>query len=183
MTKTTSTTPELDWDHLVRDIPESRPLSRQRQAAPDELAGIARTLDLVACRSLTVDYTIAQAGGGRYRLEGRLRAEVEQTCVVTLEPVASVIDEGFDVTFWPQDDMPVPHGGEVDVDEEPEPEPIVDGHIAAGRVVFECLASAIDPFPRSPGATLERQSTGPSEGVDPRSASPFAVLANVKTKG
>ena len=76
---------------------------------------------------------------------------------MTLEPVDSTIEESFDVTFWPQEDMPAPASGEVDLDEEADPEPIVAGQIAVGRVVFECLAAAIDPFPRKPDATLDWQ--------------------------
>ena len=75
---------------------------------------------------------------------------------MTLEPVDSTIEEVFDVTFWPEEDMPAPRGGEVDLDEEADPEPIVGGQIDVGRVVFECLAAAVDPFPRRPDATLDR---------------------------
>ncbi len=48
MTRKTSTTAELAWDHAVHDIPESG-LSAQREATPDELARIAQALDLIAC--------------------------------------------------------------------------------------------------------------------------------------
>ena len=75
MTRKTSTTAELAWNHAVHDIPESG-LSTQREATPDELARIARALDLIACAGLNVDYTIVPTVGGHYGLSGRLRAEV-----------------------------------------------------------------------------------------------------------
>ena len=181
MTHKTSMTGELTWEHATHDIPQSG-LSREREAAPDELARVARALDLVACASLKTAYTIVPTIDGRFRLSGRLRAEIGQTCVVTLEPVDSTIEEAFDVTFWPEEDMPAPRGGEVDLDEEPDPEPIVAGQIDVGRVVFECLAASVDPFPRKPDATLDWSSSQPADGGASKPESPFAVLANIKTR-
>jgi uncharacterized metal-binding protein YceD (DUF177 family) len=181
MTRKTNLTVELAWDHAVHDIPESG-LSLQREATPDELARIARALDLIACTSLKADYVIAPTAGGHYRLSGRLCAEVSQACVVTLEPVESTIEETFEAVFWPQEDMPAPESGELALDDEPEREPIVAGQIAVGRVVFESLAAAIDPFPRKPGAVLDWQSPTPADTTGGKPESPFAVLANLKTK-
>ena len=65
---------------------------------------------------------------------------------------------------------------------EPDPEPIVAGQIDVGRVVFECLAAAIDPFPRKPDAALDRSTSAAADGGAGKPESPFAVLANVKTK-
>lgn len=177
----TSTTGELTWQHATRDIPESG-LSQEREAAPDELARVARALDLIACTGLRAAYAIKPTIDGRYRLSGTLRAEISQACVVTLEPVESTIEESFDASFWPQEDMPAPRSGEVVLDEEADPEPIVAGLIDAGRVVFEALAAAIDPFPRKEGASLEWRSSGPDEGAAGKPESPFAVLANIKAR-
>ena len=120
--------------------------------------------------------------GGRFRLSGRLRAEISQACVVTLEPVDSTIEEGFDVTFWPEEDMPAPRGGEVDMDEEADPEPIVAGQIDVGRVVFECLAAGIDPVPEKARRNPRSQLLAAGGCGAGKPESPFAVLANVKTR-
>jgi hypothetical protein len=174
-------TAELRWDHRVQDIPESG-LTVQRQATPEELAGIVRALDLVACDALSAEYAVKPTLDGRYSLSGRLRARVVQACVVTLEPVVGTIDEAFDVTFWPEERMPEPAGGAVDLDDEPEPEPIVAGQIMVGRVVFECLTAALDPFPRAPGAALDRHEAAPEGEGAGSPASPFAVLAKIRPK-
>jgi hypothetical protein len=172
---------ELAWDHAVLDISESG-LTAERRATPEELEAVARALELVACSSLTATYTIMPTGGGRYRLNGRLQASLQQSCVVTLEPVAEAIDEAFEVAFWPEHDVPAPASGEIDIDDEPEIEPIVAGQIKVGQVVFECLAGAIDPFPRKADATLERVAASPRGQPDDRSENPFAVLAKIKEK-
>ena len=98
-------TGELTWDHAVHDIPDSG-ISTTRHATPQELEAIARALQLVACSSLTSTYTIMPIGDRHYRLSGRLQASLQQACVVTLEPVQEAIEETFEVTFWPQAEIP-----------------------------------------------------------------------------
>ena len=175
-------TSPLAWEDAVRDVPESG-LTGTRDAAPDELAAVARALDLIECARLGVHYAIQPLSGGRYRLSGRLHAELTQACVVTLDPVGSTLEEVFEVTFWPPQDMPVPESGELAIDDAPEPEPILGGRIAVGRVVFESLAAALEPYPRKPGAVLDWHPQGPANNDQAGPTSPFAVLANLKTKG
>src|SRR5262245_19809664 len=182
MKHNSATTTELAWDHAVRDVPETG-VAGARHAGPDELAAIARTLHLIACTSLKAQYTIQPMAAGRYRLSGCLHAEVTQTCVVTLDPIVSALEETFEATFWPREAMPVPESGELAIDDAPEPEPIVAGQIAVGRVVFESLAAALEPYPRKPGAVLDWQPPLPDDANATTATNPFAVLANLKTKG
>lgn len=172
---------ELTWEHPTSEVPETG-LSVTRAAAPDELEAVARALDLVACESLEVSYTIAPAGAGRYALSGTVRAKVAQTCVVTLDPVAGTIEESVQAEFWADEDIPPPRGGVLDLDETTEPQPIVGGQIAVGRIVFECLAESLDPYPRKPGATFDWQQPVPEGAAAGTADSPFAVLAKIKTE-
>jgi hypothetical protein len=182
MTRKTSSAPEPAWDHAAHDIPQIG-VSVEREATPDELARIALALDLIACTSLRAQYTIAPTAGGHYRLSGRLHAEISQACVVTLDPIDSTIEDDFEAVFWPQEDMPAPESGEVALDDEPEREPMVAGQIAVGRVVFESLAAAMNPFPRKPDAVLEFHSPTPADATSNKPEGPFSVLANLKGKG
>src|SRR5262245_53290720 len=170
---------ELTWEHAVEDLPEAG-LAVERAATPEEREAIARALDLVACRSLTVRYTVAPRRGGHVQVSGTLEAQVEQTCVVTLEPLVNDVADSFKVDYWPETEMPEPAGGAVELDDTPELEPIVAGRIGVGRVVFECLAGAIDLFPRKPGVTFEPPAAGAGGGSNPES--PFAALARIKAK-
>jgi uncharacterized metal-binding protein YceD (DUF177 family) len=172
----------LSWDQAIQDIPDSG-LTRERLASPDELASVAGALELLACRKLAAAYTISPTGAGHYRLQGRVEAALEQTCVITLEPVAAEVAETFDIAFWPESDIPAPASGELDLEDEDEPEPIVDGQIEVGRIVFEALAGAVDPFPRKPDAALDRVTASPAGAADGKPESPFAVLARIKEKG
>jgi hypothetical protein len=169
---------ELAWEHAVQDIPEEG-LAVERSASPEERESIARSLELPGCRSLSARYALVPRGGGHVHLSGSLQAQVEQTCVVTLEPLLNDVAASFKVDFWPETEMPEPSGGAVDMQEdEADLEPIVAGRIEVGRVVFESLAGAIDLFPRKPGVTFEQ----PEDGGASSRPSPFAALARVKDK-
>jgi uncharacterized metal-binding protein YceD (DUF177 family) len=172
--------PELDWKHAIEEIP-SAGLACERSATPEELARLVRALELEACLSLKTAYRIAPTGGGRYALSGCLEAQVEQACVVSLDPVVSAIREPFDYLFVSERDLPSMASGELDLDDEPETAAIENGCINVGQVVQALLAEAIDPFPRSPGAVLEQQTAAPPDaGGEP--SNPFAVLAALKRK-
>jgi uncharacterized metal-binding protein YceD (DUF177 family) len=180
MTEPIEAAPLAAWSHRVADVPE-RGLDVTRNATPAELAAIAAALDLVACERLQARYRLQALGGGRYLLEGELSAHVVQACVVSLEPVPGDVSETFEEEFWPPDQLPVAVNG---LDGEQEAlsvliaEPIREGRLDAGRIVYEHLATALDPFPRKEGAEL------PPEVADaaPRAErdNPFAVLARLK---
>jgi hypothetical protein len=169
---------ELAWAHAVQDISETG-LAVERSATAEERNDIARALDLLGCRSLTARYALTPRGGGHVQLSGSLWGEVEQTCVVTLEPLVNDVAANFNVDYWPETDMPEPSSGPVDMSDEPDLEPIVAGRIEVGRVVFQSLAGAIDLFPRKPGVTFEAPEP---LGDGPHPDSPFAALAKIKNK-
>ena len=149
----------------------SRPFSPERigrmdeyvvEATPEECAALARRLRIPAVSSLRC------AMRGRRRgevvdVKGVLAARVVQECVVTAEPIEQDVSELFAVQCVPEgqeneDDDPdsvdqVPYRGDV---------------IDLGELAAEQLALALDPYPRSPGATL------PSVHDD--AAHPFASL-------
>ena len=171
---------ELAWEHAVQDIPEEG-LSVERAASPEECEAVARSLDLVVCHSLVARYTLKPRGGGHIQLSGSVEARVEQTCVVTLEPLLNTVTEQFSVDYWPEPEMPERSGGVVDMHDEPDLEPIVAGRIGVGNVVYQAVAGGIDLFPRKPGVAFEPPEASDGDG-SPRPGGPFAGLAKIKSK-
>lgn len=163
------------WDEPVREIPD-RGLETDREATPDERTALAAALDLVAIPAFRARYRVKSSGGGRYTLTGTLDATIEQTCVVSLKPLTNKLHLDLGASFWPEEDLSPAPGGAVDIEDEPDPEPIVEGRLPIGRVIFETFATAIDPFPRSPDAALDWQPSGGESGR----VSPFAALARLK---
>ncbi len=164
----------LDWCHAINEI-GARGLERERTASAAELAAIAEALELEACSSLHVRYRIRPLRSECYRLTGAIGAEVVQTCVVTLEPVAARIDETFDVEFHHEAIAP-----EIDVELEiltaPEIEQVEHQSIAVGRIAYETLAAALNPYPRKPGAQFDWSDPKAGTAAD----HPFAALRNLK---
>lgn len=169
----------LAWTYRTTDVPDAG-LKVTRSATPAELAAIARTLGMLSCERLSVDCVVKALGEGRYRLSGKFSARVTQACVVTLEPVEERIAEEVDVTFWPADQLPGSGVDEAEVLSLPEIEPIVHGEIEAGRVLFEILSAALDPYPRKPGARFEWEEAAGGEG--PAASGPFAALKKLKNE-
>ena len=163
------------WNEPVRNIPEAG-LERTRGLSAAETEALVRELDLLSIPAFEASYRIRPSVQGRYLLKGRLRAVVEQTCVVSLKPFRSTIEEELDVAFWPSAALAAPEGGAIDIEDEEEPEPIEDGVLPVARVVFETLAAGVDPFPRAPDAKLDWT---PPADADAK-VSPFAALAKLK---
>ena len=179
---------------LVAEPPLRRPipvgaLSRKKphpfDLSPEgnEAAAIARFLGLEALRSLRFHGELAPSGLEGWRIEGRLRADVVQSCVVTLEPVAQRIEETVTRDYVPEADYrPAP---EVDLDPEAEDDPDPFGTaIDPGRLALESLALVLDPYPRAPGVPPAEYRAAPP-GVSPLTDAdlkPFAKLAALREK-
>ncbi|MGH6802496.1 MAG: YceD family protein [Methyloceanibacter sp.] len=149
-----------------------------------EMNAIAGMLDLVVLEGLTFNYRLNHGGGGRLRLTGRLRANVTQTCVVSLDPVEARLDVPAEVDFWP---AALIEELERSAEEEGSlglldwPEAVVDGKIDLGPVIYETLATALEPYPKREGASFD-WSQGPSEEAGSAKSGPFAALAALKRR-
>lgn len=89
--------------------------------------------------------------GARVHVTGQVKAKVGQTCVVTLEPVETDVDEHVDLSFAPTATAIPGREIEVKLEQEP-PEPLTGGTVDLGALATEFLVLGIDPYPRKPGA-------------------------------
>lgn len=171
--------PLADWSYRSADIPE-RGLTVKRTATQAELAALARAMDIPAVDALDFDYRLQPLAADRYRLTGTISAAVTQACVVSLAPVPATIREDLDEEFWPAEDVPATLDGEEAEHEAlayTAPEAIHHGMIEVGRVVYEQLVAALDPYPRSEGAAFAWEDQTEQES---RQDNPFAALARLK---
>lgn len=149
-----------------------------------EREAVAKMLDLVALDRLTFAYRIGRGGGERLLLTGTLRADATQTCVVSLEPIEARLEVPVEMEFWPAELIPqaernaADHGGAGVLDW---PEAINDGRIDLGPVIYETLATALDPYPRRPEASFDWPQGQGQEGEGAGSG-PFASLAALKRR-
>lgn len=161
----------------VAHIPDTG-LHRELEASAAERQAMA---DLAGVRDIPLaqaTFDVVPKSGGRVQVTGHVRARVDQTCVVTLEPIESEIDEEVDLIFAPEAEVRrladlIEEGQD---DHEPAevadpPEAIVNGIIDLGRIATDALFLAIDPYPRKPGVVFEAEVTA----LDPEDH-PFAAL-------
>lgn len=175
---TSSSAAPLSWSHATTDIPDGG-LVRERQASEEECAATASALGLISLPALRAKYKIFRLAGGAYRLHGEIFADVVQACVVTVEPVPSRAHDTFDAEFWAELDETDDGREEIPILDGRDVEPLEHGTISVGRIVYETLAAALDPYPRKPDAEFSwRDDTVP----DPARISPFAALSKLKDK-
>ncbi len=177
----------LAWKHATTEIPGNG-LSVQRSATPEECATGCAALGILGCEAIDVRYRIRAVAGDGFRLEGSYKAKVTQACIVSLEPIAEVVEGELNVEFTPD---PVARSGKdskdgTDADKgepfaEADIEPIENGMIDVGRVIFEELTAGLDPYPRAAGSQFDWQD--PVAAKDKGAAdNPFAKLAVLKPK-
>jgi hypothetical protein len=158
--------------------------SGEVSATQAEMGVIATMLDLAGLEELRLAYRFDDRGGGRLRLAGTLHANATQTCVISLEPVEARIEVPVEVEFWPEGLIPQPEGSASDPGLSGPgewQEPIVDGRIDLGPILYESLATALDPYPKREGARFAWQE---GEGVEGESTGtgPFAALEALKRR-
>jgi uncharacterized metal-binding protein YceD (DUF177 family) len=102
---------------------------------------------------------------------------VVQTCVVTLEPVTTRVDQAVRRRFLPH---AAARAAElvVDPEEDDEVEPLGE-RIDLGLVAVEALALALPAYPRKEGAVLGPVATDEIAEDEPK---PFAALAALRGK-
>ena len=190
--------PVLDWQIACADVeraPARTGFETRFVATAPQLEAIVEALDLSACTALSVRISARTRAGGRYSTVGRLLAEIEQACGVTLDPVRTRLDIALEGDFCPAADIAqaLPIEPNFDPESDDEPMAIIDGQLPVGQLAFEHLALAIDPFPRTAEAHAEaviieqgpdgqRSSAGDgdAEGGRGRQPNPFAALAKLK---
>jgi uncharacterized metal-binding protein YceD (DUF177 family) len=161
----------------VEDIPETG-LHIEIDAPAIARAGLVTMAGLRDLPRLSAVFDLAHRGAG-VRVTGQVNARVGQTCVVTLEPIESDVEETIDLVFAPAPGEVTHTRAETADkkanDEEP-PEPLVGGQLDLGAVATEFLLLGIDPYPRKAGAQFTPLKS------DEGGARPFAALETLKKR-
>lgn len=171
------------WSTLSHPVP-TRTLPAEGAAvelvASEALrAEIARDLDILSLEDLRARVVVRPAPRGGARVEGRLEARLQQSCVVTLDPVEETVDDAFEVDFVTPAEAERRAADRAEGEEDPDPPDVIEGEaIDIGLLVYEHLAIGIDPYPRKPGAEFDPRAAG----LDPDAGGPFAALAALRAK-
>ena len=107
---------------------------------------------------------------------GADRRALEQSCVVTGEPVAAHVDEPFALLFVPEPEAAAPDE-EIELGDGIATSSSTTAGIDLGGAIADTLALSLDPYPRSAGAEAALKEAGV---LTEEQASPFAALAELK---
>ncbi len=141
---------------------------------------IAEELGLLSLRKFSFSGTLTPVGKSDWHLSAQLGATAVQSCVVTLEPVNTRIDEQVKRSFLRSfPDFEAGSELEMPVDETAE---IMSDIIDPGVVMVEALALALPQFPRTADAELENANfTAPGKpAMTDADARPFAHLKSLR---
>lgn len=184
-----------EWSHKV-DVDDigTTPVRTTISASPQERKDLARRLKVDSVDLLEARLMMRRERGNMLlHVQGDLKAQVTQPCVVTLEPVTQTIESAVEGWYAnPESVVSLARArherrsrvadAELPMLEEKEdPEPIIDGAIDLGELVSQHLALAIDPYPHKEGTAFERgdeeeMARIPSEARQ----NPFAALKDWK---
>lgn len=147
-------------------------------ADESERRRLAGRFGLKAVDRLSAKLTLVRRAGILH-VDGRVEADVVQSCVVTGDALAVHVDEAIALRFVP-DALASSLDEEIELSEEDcDTLPIEAGRIDLGELAAETLALALDPYPRSPEAeaSLEEGMLG-----DESEAGPFAALKALRDR-
>jgi uncharacterized metal-binding protein YceD (DUF177 family) len=162
--------PDLPYSEPVRLHQLGSGVKRTLEPDAPTRARIVRALDLASLDAFTAEMELVPSPVG-WRLSGRIRASLAQTCGITLEPLPVEIDAPFSLTLaesMEEDSEEII----ITLDDE-SPDLIENGQIDLGQYAVEQLALRLDPFPRKPGAEFVQP-------PEPAEISPFAVLKQLR---
>ena len=144
-------------------------------ADDDERRAVAKRLGLPSLDRLEAHVCLERTGEV-VRAKGRLLAALDQSCVITGDPVAAHVDEAFALLFTPE--PAAAPDEEIELGEADCDVVFYDGAVIdLGSAIADTLGLSLDPYPRSAGADAALKEAGV---LTQEQASPFAVLAGLK---
>lgn len=154
-------------------------------ASQDECRLLAKRFEQKSIRKLRANLTLAWLDRGvALSVFGNFRAEVVQTCVVSLDPVKSVVNEKVNLVFARDIEGPCNNAGFEDA------EPLEGNTLDFGEIIAGELSLALDPYPRRQdidpaainlGTGISFLNEDEVEKLAER-RKPFDVLASLKSK-
>ncbi len=159
MKQPTATSP-ISFDVAVARLPKNG-LPVTIEATGRQRAALADIHDVLNVERFRADLLVTGWKRNGVKIEGRVRADIVQACVVTLDPLPATIDVEIDAVYLPEISKfgreGFGSGGEIllDADGPDSPETFAGDRIDVGALAEEHFGLAIDPYPRRKGASLD----------------------------
>lgn len=167
---------------IVGELPSGRELRFEIVFNDAQRAKAVEQLGLLDLQKVRFVGKLMPRGKSDWVLTAQLGASATQSCVVTLDPVKTRVDEPVDRVFlshWEEPEADSVSEMDEDVESEPLPQ-----EIDLAGIAVEALALALPDYPRKADVALE-ETVFTEPGVTPMTdedAKPFAGLAALKEK-
>lgn len=179
----------LSFPVAVKRLPQ-KGLTVKIEADERERRALREFHELEDVKSFKAELQIVPWKKDGIRVRGVVKADIVQSCIVTLEPIDAKIDAEIDSLFVPQDSrlarLPLDENGELIISAEgPDiPETFSGDSLDAGAIAEEFFELAIDPYPRKPEAEAAPPvvATFGTDAGDEKPVNPFASLKDWKQK-
>lgn len=169
---------------VMADRVGTEPVSVALTAGESQRAALAKrfglqSIDRLAARARYRRVLARDGSGPVVRVEIDFDADVTQLSVVSLEPLATRIEERRLITEYALESDPDSGAAVVDIspDEIDPPEPLINGRFDLGELVAEYFALSLDPYPRETAGEVP----APAGSAEPDDG-PFAVLRDWRDK-
>ncbi|MAE50216.1 MAG: hypothetical protein CMH27_00225 [Micavibrio sp.] len=187
---------ELPWSHIIEADKAGNEIETLTITPnAQQLKALAEHYDIDSIDNLSADLTLKRIRGGLVvHITGHFAADIQQQCVVSLEPIQTHIEEDFEAWYGDTDqavsftkakqqkEMQKQHGEAPIVPEQDDPEPIIDGKLDLGDIVMQFVSLAIDPYPTKQGIELGEGEVPAVREPAPERKNPFAKLQEWKDK-
>jgi uncharacterized metal-binding protein YceD (DUF177 family) len=161
------------------DLPTRKPTTFDLTPTMDERKAIAQLLNIVALKKLRLTGELTPQGRTDWVLTAKLGATIVQSCVVSLDPVTTRIDEPLSRRYMAEvfeidaSEIEMPEDDNID---------LLPDSLDVAQVMIEALSLALPTYPRSETADLgqvnfSEPGTAPMTDED---AKPFAGLSSLK---
>ncbi len=188
--------PDIPWKHEWAVSSLGNGKQQFSLSLPEDcMVELADFLDIVAVKDINCDLVIKhQDGQHLVHVHGDINANIVQECAHSLEPISVNIKEEFD-SYFADCDQAVPFSkakkelfskyGVEDLpvlDEEEDPEPIVNGKIDLGGVIVQFLSLSIDPYPHNEDNPSSFEKDDEEQKDSSARENPFAALKDWNKK-
>lgn len=144
-----------------------------------ELRSLEKRFGLPALHGLRATLDLARWRGNGVRITGTVTADIEQVCIVSLDPFRSELTEPVQRFFVPRSSV---SGAPETVLDEAEIDIIERGVIDLGEMVSEIVALALDSYPKRPGVAFASPADPEYPAEEAAAGNPFAALEALKKR-
>lgn len=184
-----------EWTHMFDTNKIDDAISLNLSPDEETKTRLAKRIGVLSLDALKADLTLQNEQGGRVvHITGKINADVTQICVVSMEKIKNNIEDEFEAWFANADqavslnkvrqkkmiekgnrELPM-------IEEQDDPEPMIDGKIDLGELVTQYLSLSIDPYPQAEGVEYEIGDDQAQASSSVAFKNPFAALKDWKAK-